>query len=95
MTCFQARDMCVAFGLAVSLEDYWGSDVITAAIAHLAHSTPEKTRFAAFNFCSYNAISTATGAPQVHNGHMRAPQTPGLGVTPIMEVLGKPLFEIA
>ena len=36
----QARDLCVSLGIAMTLEDSWGGDIVTAAIAHLAHSTP-------------------------------------------------------
>ncbi len=36
----QARDLCVSLGIAMTIEDSWGGDIITAAIAHLAHSTP-------------------------------------------------------
>ena len=36
----QARDLCVSMGIAMTLEDSWGGDIATAAIAHLAHSTP-------------------------------------------------------
>ena len=41
----QARDLCVSMGIAMTLEDSWGGDITTAAIAHLAHSTPEEFRF--------------------------------------------------
>jgi hypothetical protein len=27
-------------GLAMTIEDSWGGDIVTAAIAHRAHSTP-------------------------------------------------------
>ena len=37
----QARDLCVSMGIAMTLEDSWGGDIATAAIAHLAHSTPD------------------------------------------------------
>ena len=36
----QVRDLCVSMGIAMTLEDSWGGDITTAAIAHLAHSTP-------------------------------------------------------
>jgi L-alanine-DL-glutamate epimerase-like enolase superfamily enzyme len=36
----QARDLCVALGIGMTIEDSWGGDITTAAIAHLAHSTP-------------------------------------------------------
>ena len=43
----QIRDLCVSMGIAMTLEDSWGGDITTAAIAHLAHSTPEAFRFTA------------------------------------------------
>ncbi len=36
----QARDLCIELGIAMTIEDAWGGDIVTAAIAHLAHSTP-------------------------------------------------------
>ena len=41
----QARDLCVSMGIAMTLEDSWGGDIATAAIAHLAHSTPTEFLF--------------------------------------------------
>jgi L-alanine-DL-glutamate epimerase-like enolase superfamily enzyme len=32
----QARDLCVSLGIAMTIEDTWGGDIVTAAIAHLA-----------------------------------------------------------
>ena len=87
----QARDLCVSLGVAMTIEDSWGSDIITAAIAHLAHSTPTELLFTATDFNSYVTVSTAEGAPQRVNGRMTAPTRPGLGVTPRMDVLGDPL----
>ena len=68
----QIRDLCVSMGIAMTLEDSWGGDVTTAAIAHLAHSTPEEFRFTSTDFNSYVTVSTATGAPQRENGFLRA-----------------------
>jgi L-alanine-DL-glutamate epimerase-like enolase superfamily enzyme len=90
----QARDLCASMGVAMTLEDSWGGDIITAAIAHLAHSTPPELLFTATDFNSYVTVSIAEGAPQRQNGRMAAPVTPGLGVTPRMEVLGKPVVEV-
>jgi len=91
----QIRDLCVSLGIAMTIEDSWGGDITTAAIAHLAHSTPEALRFSATDFNSYVTVSTAAGAPQRENGRMAASTAPGLGVEPRMEVLGKPVLEIA
>ena len=90
----QARDMCVSIGIAMTLEDSWGGDVTTAAIAHLAHSTPEALRFTATDFNSYVTVSTAEGAPQRDHGFMRASEEPGLGVRPRMDVLGPRVVDI-
>jgi L-alanine-DL-glutamate epimerase-like enolase superfamily enzyme len=89
----QARDLCVSLGIAMTIEDSWGGDVTTAAIAHLAHSTPTEFLFTATDFNSYVTVSTAEGAPQREHGRMRASTAPGLGVTARMDVLGDPVAE--
>jgi L-alanine-DL-glutamate epimerase-like enolase superfamily enzyme len=86
----QARDLCAALGIAMTIEDSWGSDVTTAAIAHLAHSTPSELLFTSTDFNSYVTVSTAEGAPQRKAGRMSASLAPGLGIEPRMEVLGEP-----
>lgn len=91
----QARDLCVSLGVAMTLEDSWGGDIITAAIAHLAHSTPPEFQFTATDFNSYVTVSNAEGAPQRINGRMAAGTRPGLGITPRMDVLGKPVLEVS
>ena len=89
-----ARDLCVELGIAMTIEDSWGGDITTAAIAHLAHSTPSEYLFTATDFNSYVTVSTAEGAPQRKNGRMSASTESGLGVHPKMEALGDPEFEI-
>ena len=86
----QARDLCVSLGIAMTLEDSWGGDIVTAAIAHLAHSTPPEFLFTSTDFNSYVTLSFADGAPRRVNGRMAASTSPGLGIEPRMEVLGKP-----
>ena len=86
----QARDLCLALGIAMTIEDTWGGDIVTAAIAHMAHSTPPEYLFTATDFNSYVTVSIATGAPQRALGRMAAPVAPGLGVSPRAEVLGEP-----
>jgi len=88
-----ARDLCTSLGIAMTIEDSWGGDVTTAAIAHLAHSTPPEFLFTATDFNSYVNVSTAQGAPQRVNGRMAASTQPGLGVTPRFDVLGDPVVD--
>ena len=90
----QARDLCVSMGIAMTLEDSWGGDITTAAIAHLAHSTPEEFRFTATDFNSYVTVSTADGAPQRAHGCMAASCDPGLGITPKPSVLGSVVVDV-
>ena len=91
----QVRDLCVSLGIAMTIEDSWGSDIVTAAIAHLAHSTPAELRFTATDFNSYVTVSTAEGAPERVQGRMAASVAPGLGVTPRAEVLGEPVIDVS
>src|ERR1041384_2959675 len=55
----QARDLCISMGIAMTLEDSWGGDITTAAIAHLAHRTPTDALFTTTDFNSYVTVSPA------------------------------------
>ena len=90
----QARDLCVSLGIAMTIEDSWGGDIITAAISHLAHSTPTELLFSSTDFNSYVTISNANDAPQRNNGRLAASTAPGLGITPKMDALGQAVFEV-
>jgi len=90
----QARDLCVSLGISMTIEDSWGGDIITAAISHLAHSTPAELLFSSTDFNSYVTISIANDAPQRNNGRLAASTAPGLGITPKMDVLGQAVFEV-
>lgn len=91
----QARDLCVDLGFGLTLEDTWGGEIATAAIIHLNQSTPEKNRFSATDFCNYHGKKLAHGVPEKCNGKIAASNEPGLGVTPIPEVLGSPVISMS
>ena len=90
----QARDLCASLGIAMTIEDSWGGDVATAAIAHLAHSTPPDLLFTSTDFNSYVTVSNAEGAPARRDGRLAASTAPGLGIRPRSDVLGDPVFEV-
>ena len=90
-----ARDLCASMGLAMTIEDSWGGDITTAAIAHLAHSTPTEFLFTATDFNSYVTVSTADGAPQRHQGRMAASSAPGLGISPKRDVIGAAVLDLS
>ncbi len=90
----QMRDLCASTGIAMTIEDTWGGDFVTAAIAHLAQSTPEELLFSATDFNSYGTKEIAEGAPRRAGGRLRAPDRPGLGCTPIADALGRPVVMV-
>jgi L-alanine-DL-glutamate epimerase-like enolase superfamily enzyme len=90
----QARDLCASLGIAMTIEDSWGGDIVTAAISHLAHSTPTELLFTTTDFNSYVTVSIADGAPRRVKGRMSASTQPGLGVTPKWDVLGQSVVDV-
>jgi L-alanine-DL-glutamate epimerase-like enolase superfamily enzyme len=91
----QIRDLCASLGIAMTIEDTWGGDIITAAIAHLAHSTPTRYLFSSTDFNSYVTVSFADGAPRRAHGRLAASRDPGLGVRPILDRLGEPVVVVS
>lgn len=90
----QMRDLCVSAGIAMTIEDSWGGDIVTAAIAHLAHTTPADFLFSSTDFNSYVTRSIASGAPQRNGGAMSVSELPGLGIAPRFDVLGDPVLVV-
>jgi cis-L-3-hydroxyproline dehydratase len=88
------RDICLASGTPMTIEDTWGGDIVTATIAHLARSTPEEFCFSTTDFNSYGTVDIAEGAPKRANGFMTTSEEPGLGITAILDVLGDPVMTI-
>jgi L-alanine-DL-glutamate epimerase-like enolase superfamily enzyme len=78
----------------MTIEDTWGGDIVTAAIAHLARSTPAEFCFSATDFNSYGTVTIADGAPKRVDGRMTASDQPGLGITPRFDVLGDPVVVV-
>jgi cis-L-3-hydroxyproline dehydratase len=90
----RARDLCVDMGVPMTIEDSSGGDVATAAVAHLAHSTPERWRFTSTDLNGYVTRSYADGAPVRRDGTLAAPELPGLGPEPRLDDLGDPVLVI-
>jgi len=90
----EMRDLCLNVGVAMTIEDTWGGDIVTSAIAHLARSTPDEFLFSATDFNSYGMKDIAKGAPKRKDGRMTAPDVPGLGIEPLFDVLGKPVLTV-
>jgi L-alanine-DL-glutamate epimerase-like enolase superfamily enzyme len=91
----QLRDLCISLGIGMTLEDSWGGDIVTAAIAHLAHSTPTELLFSSTDFNSYVTRSIADGAPHRKNGRLAASLAPGLGIVPKLKEFGQPAVDVS
>ncbi|AOY89494.1 mandelate racemase [Marinobacter salinus] len=81
------RDVCVDAGVAMTIEDAWGSGIATAAYAHLAASTPARALLNTTDLHNYNTVQLASGAPEVSAGRMTLSDRPGLGVVPDFKML--------
>ena len=80
-------------GIAMTLEDSWGGDIATAAIAHLAHSTPPEFLFTTTDFNSYVTRLDRRRAAR-KNGRLAALDSPGLGVDAEAREFGKPAVDV-
>jgi L-alanine-DL-glutamate epimerase-like enolase superfamily enzyme len=90
----QIRNLCESLGVVMTLEDSWGGDITTAAIAHLAGSTQPGFLFTSTDFNSYVDLSVAPDAPRRKEGKLAVPRGPGLGITVDDAILGKPLVSV-
>ena len=89
------RDLAVALGLRVTIEDTWGGDLVTAAVSHLAASTPPETLFTVSFMNDWVNEHVAGHEPRSQAGFGSAPPGPGLGIDVDVEELGAPLFSFA
>ncbi|KAI7204231.1 hypothetical protein KC316_g775 [Hortaea werneckii] len=85
------RDICVAAGYTASVQETAGSDIAFAAIVHLGHTVSEQYLRCVLESRDAVTLKTADGPFEVRNGRITAPDVPGLGVVPRMEVLGTPV----
>ena len=76
------RDFCLAFGLRMNIEETGGSVIADTGAVHLAQATPASHRRATWLCHDMLTLDTATGGARNMNGSTRAPEAPGLGVTP-------------
>ncbi|AOE85892.1 mandelate racemase/muconate lactonizing enzyme family protein [Pseudomonas sp. TCU-HL1] len=90
----KARDLLQELNMAVSVEDMWGGDIITAATSHVAATTrPESLLMTPF-FNDWTDGHLAGYQPRSENGHGSAPKGAGLGIEVDLGRLGKPQFTI-
>jgi L-alanine-DL-glutamate epimerase-like enolase superfamily enzyme len=91
----QLRDLCESLGIAMTIEDSWGGDLATTAIAHLAGSTRPEFLFTSTDFNSYVDVTIAEDAPRRETGRLRVPSGPGLGIHVEEQRLGPAVLSIS
>ncbi len=82
------RDYFIDHGIPVVSEDTWGGEITTAAVAHLAASTPKEMLINSTDLHHYNTASTGKPGPPTKDGKLYVSDAPGLGVEPDFESLG-------
>ncbi|MEO1114773.1 MAG: mandelate racemase/muconate lactonizing enzyme family protein [Pseudomonadota bacterium] len=85
------RDMARAAGLTLSVQDTVGSTIAFAAIAHLGQTVPERHLRCILDCRDMVTRQLADFDAPVANGGVRAPDTPGLGLTVDRAALGDPV----
>ncbi|MBN3561603.1 mandelate racemase/muconate lactonizing enzyme family protein [Aliamphritea spongicola] len=85
------RDICTAAGLTLSVQETTGSDIAFAAIVHLGQTVRPELLRSVLECRDMVSLTTADGNFRVENGLVMAPDEPGLGITPRLDVLGEPV----
>lgn len=85
------RDFCIETGIAMLIMETGGTVLADTAAAHMAQATPKTTVLATADTQTMIEIDPApnSGSHQV-NGCLTAPDLPGLGVKPDIQILGEP-----
>ena len=89
-----ARDLCVELGIAMTIEDSWGGDITTAAIAHLAHRYPDGISFHGDRFIVTSPSARRTGHPNASTAGWQPQRTRAWEITPDMDVLGEAVVRV-
>ncbi len=87
------RDLCVELGLSLTIEDSWGGDLTTAAVSHLAASTPGEQLLSTSFMNDWTNEHVAGHEPRARGGVGSAPLGSGLGVSVDDSMLGSRLFD--
>ncbi len=85
------RDICLAAGLTMSVQDTVGSEIAFAAIVHLGQTVPQHALSGILDTRGMTEISLAGFDAPVQEGGVMAPDKPGLGIEPDLEALGEPV----
>jgi len=81
------RDLAEALGIALTIEDTWGGDIVTAAISHLAASVRPELLFTVSFMNDWVTEHIAGWQPRSREGYGAPNPGPGLGVEVDVQML--------
>ncbi len=88
------KDVCVAAGKVLTIDDMWGADLSAAAQAHLAVTSSPATCLASYISTDFSQLRYDMEAPAFKDGFIQPNEKPGLGVEPDMSILGEPIAQL-
>jgi L-alanine-DL-glutamate epimerase-like enolase superfamily enzyme len=86
-----SRDICIAHGMKMKVDDSWAADVGTAASLHLALAVPPELLLCSVDMRIYFDDRVSDEGPVLEGAHLRPADAPGLGLTPDHSRLPEPL----
>ncbi|KAF5005838.1 hypothetical protein FDECE_7743 [Fusarium decemcellulare] len=87
----RVRDLRLAAGYVISVQETCGSDIGFAPLVHLSQTIPERSFRCVLASSEMLTVKTADGDFDIVDGDVTAPTAPGLGITPRLDVLGEPV----
>lgn len=87
----RVRDLCLAAGYVISVQETCGSDIGFVPLVHLSQTIPKQSFRCVLASRDMLTVKTADGAFDIIDGHVTAPTALGLGITPRLDVLGEPV----
>jgi L-alanine-DL-glutamate epimerase-like enolase superfamily enzyme len=85
------RDVAVELGLRLTIEDTWGGDIVTAAVAQLAAGVPGDALCAVSFMNDWTNEHVAGHEPRSSGETGSVPDGPGLGIEVDVDALGAPI----
>ncbi|KAJ4256034.1 hypothetical protein NW762_009108 [Fusarium torreyae] len=87
----RVRDLYLAAGYFISVQETCGSDIGFAPLVDLSQTIPDHSFRCVLASRDMLTVRTADGAYDVVDGYITAPTAPGLGIVPRLDVLGEPV----
>lgn len=89
------RDLCIAAGVPMKVDDSWAADVGSVAALHLAAGVPGPLLLSTLDMRDYFTGRMFAGGPFTEAGRITVPDDPGLGLAALPGRFGEALFSLS